>query len=44
MYDIPIGVKSTEQIFGLFGDQKNTLDSAEFGLYTKRAETLLTRN
>jgi len=42
IYYIPIGVKSTAQIFGLFGDQKY-FDSAESGLYT-RAETLLTRN
>ena len=27
IYYIPIGVKSTAQIFGLFGDQINTLDS-----------------
>ena len=33
-------MKSTAQIFGLFGDQKYS-DSAEFGLYTKRVETLL---
>jgi len=42
MYYIPIGVKSTAQIFGLFGDQKYS-ESAEFGLHT-RDETLLTRN
>ena len=28
-------MKSTAQIFGIFGDQKHS-DSAEFGLYTKR--------
>ena len=43
IYYIPVGVKSTAQIFGLFGDQKYS-DSAEFGLYTKKAEMLLTRN
>ena len=42
IYYIPIGVKSTAQIFGFFGDQEYS-GSAEFGLYT-RAETLLTRN
>ena len=44
IYYIPIGVKSTAQIIGLFGDQKNTLTQlAEFGLYTRRVEMLLTR-
>jgi len=43
IYYIPIGVKSTAEIFGLFGDQKNTLTHlAEFGFYTKRAKTLHT--
>ena len=45
IYYIPIGVKSTAQIFGLFGDQINTLTQlTELGLNTKRAEMLLTRN
>jgi len=41
IYYIPVGVKSTAHIFGLFGDQKTLTQLAEFGLYTRRAETLL---
>jgi len=44
IFYIPIGVKSTAQIFGLFGDQKYSDSVSRIWFIPKSAEMLLTRN